>query len=102
MFGNPVQQDPRARIMTDRIGVDDFVQKLLEIVNNNELGASMKPKIDALIASFLARHNVITREEFDAQTAVLLRTREKLEQLESQLGELQSAIDSAAVDGKPE
>ena len=38
----------------------------------------------------LARLDLVTREEFDAQTAVLLRTRQKLEALEQQLAQLES------------
>jgi hypothetical protein len=35
------------------------------------------------------RMNLVTREEFDAQSAVLKRTREKLEQLQEQIAELE-------------
>lgn len=38
----------------------------------------------------LARLDLVTREEFDAQAAVLLRTRQKLEALEQQLAQLES------------
>ena len=34
------------------------------------------------------RMNLVTREEFDTQSAVLARTREKLEQIERQLDQL--------------
>jgi BMFP domain-containing protein YqiC len=37
----------------------------------------------------LARLDLVTREEFDAQAAVLLRTRQKLEALEQQLTRLE-------------
>jgi hypothetical protein len=35
------------------------------------------------------RMNFVTREEFDAQSAVLLRTREKLERLQEQVTKLE-------------
>ena len=38
--------------------------------------------IRSLLQSSLAKMNLVTREEFDVQSAVLQRTREKLEQLE--------------------
>ena len=44
--------------------------------------------IRSLLQSSLAKMNLVTREEFDVQSAVLLRTREKLEQLEKQLEQL--------------
>ena len=37
------------------------------------------------------RMNLVTREEFDAQSAVLARTREKLESLQAQIDALEKA-----------
>jgi BMFP domain-containing protein YqiC len=45
--------------------------------------------VRSLLQSSLTKMNLVTREEFDIQSAVLLRTREKLEQLEKQLEQLQ-------------
>ena len=39
----------------------------------------------------LAKLDLVTREEFEVQEAVLARTREKLERLEEQLKSLESA-----------
>lgn len=44
--------------------------------------------IKSLLQSSLTKMNLVTREEFDVQTAVLQRTREKLEQLEKQIEQL--------------
>jgi len=41
--------------------------------------------IHSLLQSSLNKMNLVTREEFDVQSAVLQRTREKLEQLEKQV-----------------
>jgi len=38
----------------------------------------------------LRKMNLVTREEFDVQTAVLERTRKKLEQLEKRVSELEN------------
>ena len=43
------------------------------------------------MSSALARMDVVTREEFDVQSAVLARTREKLEALERRVAELERA-----------
>ena len=43
----------------------------------------------ALSATF-AKLDLVTREEFDVQTQVLLRTREKLEALEQRVSELET------------
>ncbi len=45
--------------------------------------------IRSLLQSTLSKMNLVTREEFDVQSAVLQRTREKLEQLEQQVAQLQ-------------
>lgn len=49
------------------------------------------------LESGLRKMNLVTREEFDVQTAVLLRTREKLEQLEKRLAELEAANDRSTL-----
>ena len=41
------------------------------------------------LANSLKKMDVVTRHEFDIQTAVLQRTREKIEQIEKQLEELE-------------
>lgn len=43
----------------------------------------------ATVTSILARLELVTREEFDAQQAVLLKTREKVEALELRVAELE-------------
>lgn len=45
--------------------------------------------IRSSIQNSLHELNLVTREEFDAQQAVLLRTRELLEQLEAKVDELE-------------
>ena len=42
------------------------------------------------LESGLRKMNLVTREEFDVQNAVLLRTREKLEALEKRVSELEA------------
>ena len=42
------------------------------------------------LESGLRKMNLVTREEFDVQSAVLLRTREKLEELERRVVELEA------------
>ncbi len=44
--------------------------------------------VRSLLQTTLTKMNLVTREEFDVQSAVLQRTREKLEQLEKQLQQL--------------
>lgn len=48
------------------------------------------------LESGLRTMNLVTREEFEVQTAVLLRTREKLEALEKKIAELESSLLNSA------
>ncbi|EAR62794.1 accessory factor UbiK family protein [Neptuniibacter caesariensis] len=53
---------------------------------------SVKDQIRVMLQGTFDRLDLVSREEFDAQKAVLLRTREKVEQLEAQLIELEKSI----------
>ncbi len=63
--------------------------------------AGNQDAIKELLESALRSMNLVTREEFDAQTAVLLRTREKVETLNQQLVALEQGITKVA-ENKPE
>lgn len=59
--------------------------------------SSLLPKRELHIAlqSALSKLNLVTREEFDAQTAVLQRTRAKLEMLEARCSEMEQTLERA-------
>jgi ubiquinone biosynthesis accessory factor UbiK len=72
--------------------INDLAQRLLEELHTQLPNAErLIPKRELHIAlqAALARLDLVTREEFDAQTAVLLRTRQKLEALEQELTRLE-------------
>ncbi len=50
----------------------------------------IEKNVRALLTSGLSRLDVVTRQEFDVQAQVLLRTREKLERLEARVAELEA------------
>jgi BMFP domain-containing protein YqiC len=52
----------------------------------------IKQNIQQVLSRQLNKLDVVSRDEFDAQQAVLLRTREKLEALEKQVAELENNI----------
>ncbi|MDW6002286.1 ubiquinone biosynthesis accessory factor UbiK [Vibrio mangrovi] len=54
-----------------------------------DLGADVEQKVRQVIQGQLNKLDVVSREEFDVQTQVLLRTREKLTQLEAKVAELE-------------
>lgn len=53
---------------------------------------SLKLQVKSILQSSLDRFDLVTRDEFDAQKAVLLRTREKVEALEATLAELECSV----------
>ena len=67
--------------------IKDFVQQLQqELGHLADAGqASSKRELELALQATLAKFNLVTRTEFDAQAAVLQRTRQKLEALEQQL-----------------
>jgi len=48
-------------------------------------------RVKQVLQAQLAKLDLVTRDEFDVQTQVLLRTREKLERLEQRLNELEQS-----------
>ncbi|HLV78453.1 MAG TPA: accessory factor UbiK family protein [Marinobacter sp.] len=46
----------------------------------------------AAVTSVMSRLELVTREEFDAQQAVLMRTREKVDALEKRVAELEQRL----------
>lgn len=59
------------------------------------LGNDMQQMLHARIQAMLLNMNLVTREEFDAQMAVLQRTQAKLSALEEKLQTLESSLHSA-------
>jgi BMFP domain-containing protein YqiC len=52
--------------------------------------ADMEKNLHALLQGIFAKLDLVTREEFDAQTHVLARAREQLTQLEQRLANLEA------------
>ena len=72
--------------------LDDLARRLSETVppGLTALRDDLERNFRAVLQSGLARLDLVTRQEFDVQSGVLRRTRERLEQLESRLAELES------------
>lgn len=74
--------------MTPRDALDQLAAQIGGLFGQPHLPGEIDRNLRALLQSALARMDVVTREEFDAQAAVLARTRTKLDHLEGQLQEL--------------
>lgn len=66
-----------------------------------ELGDDVEKKIRQTLQAQLTRLDVVNREEFDVQTQVLLRTREKLAALEQRMAELEAKVAQPATAATP-
>jgi BMFP domain-containing protein YqiC len=68
--------------------LNEISNKIKEVVSNSPLGDAEK-NIHALLKGMLTKMELVSREEFDVQAEVLSNTREKLNQLEMKLTELE-------------
>ncbi len=59
-----------------------------------DLSSDVEQKVRQVIQGQLNKLDVVSREEFDVQTQVLLRTREKLTQMEQKLAEIESKLEN--------
>jgi len=71
--------------------LDDLAKKLASFMpaSIQNLQTDIEKNMRSGLESGLRKMNLVTREEFEIQTAVLLRTREKLEALEKIVSELE-------------
>ncbi len=67
----------------------EISNKIREIVKDSPL-PDLEKNIDALLKGMFTKMELVTREEFDVQTEVLKRTRQKLEDLEKKLSEIEA------------
>ena len=87
--------------MIDLNHIDDLARRLSNLVppGLKESQEELQQTFKSALQSGLGKLDLVTREEFDVQRAVLLRTREKLEQLQRQVVDLETRL--AIGDGRP-
>ena len=80
--------------MLDPKQLDDLTQRLSNLIPQGvkNMQADVEKNIRAILQSAFAKMDLVTREEFDVQTAVLERTRAKLEALEKQVSALEQQL----------
>jgi BMFP domain-containing protein YqiC len=71
--------------------IDDIAERIKSMREQGP-AADFEKNVRALLASMFTRLDLVTREEYDVQREVLLRTREKLAQLEAKVAELERAL----------
>lgn len=74
--------------------LNDIINRLLPPEGAEEL----RRNIDAAIQGYLERMDLATREQLEVQEKILRRTRERVEELENRLRELEEAEEVADTD----
>ena len=73
--------------------LDELARKLADAVPPGlaALGDDLERNFKAVLQSGLAKLDLVTRQEFDIQAAVLRRSRERLEELEKRIAALEES-----------
>lgn len=81
--------------MLDPKILDDISRRISENLPRGvqDLQDDLQRNLRTGVESALGRLNLVTREEFEIQQAVLQRTREKLEALEARVAEMEAGTD---------
>ena len=78
--------------MIDLKAIDDLARRLSDLVppGIKDARAEIEQNMKSTLQAGLAKLDLVTREEFDAQARVLSRTRERLEALEQRVAALET------------
>ena len=77
--------------MLDKDQIQNLSKKIKKLIKDSPIN-DIEDNINALLKSTFTKMDLVTREEFDVQTGVLKKTREKLEKLEEQLSKIEKNI----------
>ena len=78
--------------MLDTKFIDDLARQISDSIPSGirEMQRDIEKNVHTLLQTAFDRLDLVTREEFDTQSRVLARTREKLEQLEKIVAALEA------------
>lgn len=66
----------------------DLAEQAGKLLPGEKSREEMQRSVQLILQNALGRLDLVTREEFDAQTAVLQKTRKRVEELEKELNQL--------------
>ncbi len=77
--------------MIDPKNIDELAQRITSLMPESatRFQAEIEKNLKAGLKGVLQKMDLVTREEYDVQTAILERSREKLAQLEQRVAELE-------------
>ena len=70
---------------------NDLQARMSDLFKNSP-AKDVERNVRAMLAQGFSKLDLVTREEFDVQRCVLLRTRERIEELEQQVAALEKSI----------
>ncbi len=70
--------------------IDEIREQFNRLFDDNELSPALRDRFKAQLETWLNKLNIVSREEFDAQTKVLHSTQQQLVELKQQIEELNS------------
>ncbi len=75
--------------------IDELIERVMSALpaDMRQIKADFEQHLRQAMNSAFSRMDLVTREEFDVQAALLARTRERLEQMIQRLDELESQSD---------
>jgi ubiquinone biosynthesis accessory factor UbiK len=81
--------------MIDPKTLDALVSRVAEGLpaGLGQVHEDLRNNLRAAVSAALARMDLVSREEFDVQSAVLARTRQKLTALEAKVAELERSLE---------
>ena len=82
--------------MFDPKAIEDIAKRLSDSVpaSFSNLKEELEKNFHAVLQSALGTLDLVTREEFDVQKAVLAKTRSKVEEMEKRVAEMEQRINS--------
>ncbi len=80
--------------MINRGKIEEIAKQVSELVPTGlkNVGDEFERKVKQVVQAKLSQLDVVNREDFEVQTQVLMRTRQKLSELEAKVAELEKKL----------
>jgi len=74
--------------------LEEITKQVSDVIPESvkSVGSEVERKVKQVLQAQLQKLNMVSREEFDVQAKVLLRTREKLTALQKQVSEIETTL----------
>jgi BMFP domain-containing protein YqiC len=80
--------------MINKVHIEEFIQQASKLVPDDlsRFKKEIENNLRTTLSASLSKMDLVTREEYDIQTALLQRTRAKLDTLQKKLTELENQL----------